>query len=66
MRKLLHILYGIVTLAAVAMLFAIIIVEWMAGCGGYYIDSNHQKVYKECVVIPFNPTDEPSDGETER
>ena len=33
-------------------LFAVLIVEWMAGCGETYIDANGVRHQYECVFIP--------------
>ncbi len=33
-------------------LFALLIIEWMAGCGETYIDANGVRHQYECVFIP--------------
>ena len=45
----------IATLLMVA-LFAVLLIEWMAGCGETYIDANGVRHQYECVFIP-QPTE---------
>lgn len=42
---------AIVTLLMVA-LFAVMLIEWMAGCGESYIDAKGVRHQYECVFIP--------------
>lgn len=35
--------------------FAVVILEWLAGCGESYVDAQGSRHYYECVFIPFNP-----------
>lgn len=37
---------------AFATLMAVILIEWMAGCGETYIDTNGVRHQNECVLIP--------------
>ena len=33
-------------------LMAVVIIEWMAGCGETYVDANGERHQYECVFIP--------------
>ena len=39
-------------MAACAVLFAVILVEWAAGCGETYIDARGETHAYQCVLIP--------------
>jgi hypothetical protein len=36
-------------------LFAIVLIEWFAGCGETYVDADGVRHHYECVFIPHNP-----------
>lgn len=35
-------------------LFGMLILEWMAGCGETYVDANGVRHQNECLFIPLN------------
>jgi len=35
-----------------ALFFAVLFIEWMAGCGETYVDANGERHQYECVFIP--------------
>ena len=37
---------------AFATLMAVLVIEWMAGCGESYVDANGVRHQNECVFIP--------------
>jgi len=39
-------------LCVVAIVLAVLLVEWMAGCGETYVDANGVRHQYECVFIP--------------
>jgi hypothetical protein len=48
-------LVGTLIVAALSALGALLLIEWMAGCGESYVDANGVRHYNECVFIPYNP-----------
>ena len=38
---------------------AVVLIEWMAGCGESYIDANGRTHLNECVFINFPPKEKP-------
>jgi len=38
---------------------AVVVIEWMAGCGESYIDANGRTHLHECVFINFPPKEKP-------
>ena len=38
---------------AVSLVFALVIIEWLAGCGESYVDAQGERHYYECVFITF-------------
>ena len=40
--------------AALSLLGAVLLIEWMAGCGESYVDANGVRHQYECVFIPTN------------
>lgn len=53
MKKLKSLLLDTLIVFAFGLLFAVLAVEWMAGCGEYYIDSRGNVIPNECVFIDF-------------
>ena len=45
-------LFDLLITAAITALMALIVVEWMAGCGETYIDANGNEHQHECVFLP--------------
>ena len=51
MRYVKFIVAALLTIAFAA-LMAVLLIEWMTGCGGSYIDTNGVRHQNECVFIP--------------
>lgn len=50
---------NVLAVLAFAVLFAVVVIEWMAGCGESYVDANGVRHQHECVFIPQSkPTKE--------
>lgn len=43
---------GAVLMVVIALLGAVLLIEWFAGCGETYIDANGERHAYECVFIP--------------
>tara|TARA_R100000808_G_scaffold11654_1_gene29744 strand:- start:5465 stop:5644 length:180 start_codon:yes stop_codon:yes gene_type:complete len=55
MIAILNWLFQLVTGAIIGLFIAIIIVEFLVGCGESYVDAEGVRHWYKCVVIPFNP-----------
>lgn len=42
----------VVALSGLSFLWAVLLIEWAAGCGGSYIDADGVRHQHECVFIP--------------
>jgi hypothetical protein len=50
---------NVLAVLAFSVLFAVVVIEWMAGCGESYVDANGVRHQHECVFIPRSePTKE--------
>ena len=56
MRKLLNLFVTAIATLLIVGTFAVLLIEWMAGCGETYIDANGIRHQYECVFIP-QPTE---------
>jgi hypothetical protein len=54
MKKLLSWLANVVIAIVFGAGVAVLALEWMAGCGEYYIDSKGQVIQNECLFINLN------------
>lgn len=52
MRRLAE-LFGVVIIAALS---AVLLIEWLAGCGETYVDAKGERHAYECVLIPQEKT----------
>lgn len=53
MKKLKTFLLDTLIVFVFGLLFGVFMVEWVAGCGEYYIDSRGNVIPNECVFIDF-------------
>ena len=53
-QRFLSLLGGISALVLVSALIAVVLIEWMAGCGETYVDANGTRHHYQCVFVPFN------------
>ena len=51
MRKVIDWVIAVLGMVAFAGLIAIVLVEWMAGCGETYVDANGVRHQHECVFF---------------
>ncbi len=56
MRKLLNLFVTAIAFLLIGGAFAVLFIEWMAGCGETYIDAKGVRHQYECVFIP-QPTE---------
>ncbi len=54
MKKLLSWFVNVVIAIIFGAGIAVLALEWMAGCGEYYIDSKGQVIQNECLFINLN------------
>ena len=52
MKRLLTLFATAITMLFFGGLFALLIIEWLAGCGETYIDAKGVRHQNECVFIP--------------
>jgi len=52
MKKLLVWMFTSLLMVSFALLLAVVILEWMAGCGESYVDAKGVRHINECIVIP--------------
>jgi hypothetical protein len=52
MKRLLTLFATAIATLLIAGLFAVLMIEWMAGCGETYIDAKGVRHQYECVFIP--------------
>lgn len=38
-----------------AVLVLVVLAEWLAGCGESYVDSDGNRHYYECLIVPYTP-----------
>jgi uncharacterized membrane protein YdbT with pleckstrin-like domain len=48
-------LLTVIFVTSFALLMAIVILEWMVGCGESYVDAKGVRHINECIVIPQKP-----------
>lgn len=51
MKRLIKQALTMLGMAAMSLVFAVVFIEWMAGCGETYIDAKGQRHQYECVFI---------------
>ena len=56
MRKLLNLFATAIAMLLIGGAIAVLLIEWMAGCGESYIDAKGVRHQYECVFIP-QPTE---------
>ena len=54
MPRIVSILMTVIATVCVTGFFAVLLVEWMAGCGETYVDAKGQRHQYECVFINLN------------
>lgn len=54
MPRIVSILMSVLLALIMAGFFAVLLVEWMAGCGETYVDAKGQRHQYECVFINLN------------
>ena len=54
MKRLFHFLLSALMMVLFAVFLAVLVIEWMAGCGESYVDANGVRHQYECVFIPTN------------
>jgi hypothetical protein len=57
MKKIIEYAITLVTITILSTGFAILSIEWMAGCGETYTDAYGRLHLNECVFINFPPKD---------
>jgi lipopolysaccharide/colanic/teichoic acid biosynthesis glycosyltransferase len=55
MKKLFNWVLSALLMLAFCVFMAVIVIEWMAGCGEYYIDAKGVRHLNECIFINFPP-----------
>ena len=55
MKKLFDWVLSALLMLAFCVFMAVIVIEWMAGCGDYYIDAKGVRHLNECIFINFPP-----------
>lgn len=56
MKTFLRWIASVVLFLVVALTGAVLILEWMSGCGETYIDAKGNRHHGECIVIPHKPS----------
>lgn len=51
-QRVLHWFFTALGVVAFAAMLAVLLIEWMAGCGETYVDANGVRHQYECVFIP--------------
>ena len=54
MKRVVNFLFSALLMVLFAGGLAILLIEWMAGCGESYIDAKGERHQYECVFIPNN------------
>ena len=55
MKKLFDWVLSALLMLAFCVFMAVIVIEWMAGCGEYYVDAKGVRHLNECIFINFPP-----------
>ena len=55
MKKLFDWVLSALLMLAFSIFMAVIVIEWMAGCGEYYVDAKGVRHLNECIFINFPP-----------
>lgn len=45
---------ALLTFTLVGVLFAVVLIEWAAGCGETYTDSTGARHHYDCAFVPFH------------
>lgn len=53
MKKIKQMVLDFLVIFVFGTLFGLLLVEWVAGCGEYYIDSRGNVIPNECVFLDF-------------
>jgi len=53
MKKIKEMVLNFLVIFVFGLVFGVLLVEWMAGCGEYYIDSRGNVIPNECVFLDF-------------
>lgn len=54
MKRIAELIMGVIGMIAFGAFLAVLVIEWMAGCGETYVDANGVRHQYECVFIPNN------------
>lgn len=54
MKRIAEIVMGVIAMIAFGAFLAVIVVEWMAGCGETYVDAYGKRHQYECVFLTLH------------